>query len=200
MWGPGAVLFSCFLFAACWAPCAGAGPPPPPWRKPEGKSEAATSAESGGLGTEWERTAVRGSRTPGISISTSPAPITRKPRLLGQDHSCPCHALQRPGPQTSWKHHRERPQPCQPLLPRMEGNDHRDVLTQSLTCFPSRQPVSPPSCLTSFPLAARPVPGSEEIRLTLPSHAPWSPSWPTGAAVYLDQESTSLGLPWWHSV
>lgn len=79
--GQGAVLFSCFLFAARWAPCAEAGPPPPPWRKPgrEGKSEAATSAESGGLWAEQgERTTVTGTRTPGLSISTCP-PITGKP-------------------------------------------------------------------------------------------------------------------------
>lgn len=54
--GPGAVLFSCFLFAASWAPSAGARPPPPPWRKPDGKREAAISAESGGFGAELERT------------------------------------------------------------------------------------------------------------------------------------------------
>ena len=53
--GPGAVLFSCFLFAASWAPSAGARPPPVPWRKPDRKREAAISAESGGLGAELER-------------------------------------------------------------------------------------------------------------------------------------------------
>lgn len=51
----------------------------------------------------------------------------------------------------------------QTLPPQMKGYDHTDVLTQSLTCFPRRQPVSPSSCLIAFPLAASLVPGSEKM-------------------------------------
>lgn len=96
--GQGAVLFSCFLFVACWAPCAGAGPPPPPWRKPDGKSRAATSAESGGLRGRVGKDHSQGSRMHGISISTLPHPsVTRKPRILVKSTpalACsapPCH-------------------------------------------------------------------------------------------------------------
>lgn len=51
----------------------------------------------------------------------------------------------------------------QALPPQMKGCDHRDVLTQSLTCFPRRPPVSPSSCLVSFPLAASLVAGSQKM-------------------------------------
>lgn len=46
------------------------------------------------------------------------------------------------------------PQPCYTSA-QAEGNSHRGVLTQNLACFPSKQPGSPLSCLTCFPLATK---------------------------------------------
>lgn len=83
MWGiRDRFLFSYFLFASRWAPCAGAGPPPPPWRKPEGKSKAATRAESGGLRGRAGKDRSQGSRTHGSTLCCPS--ITRKPRILSQ--------------------------------------------------------------------------------------------------------------------
>lgn len=145
-------MFSCFLFAACWAPCTRAGPPPPPGRKPDGKSKAATSAESGGLRGRVGKNCSQEEQRPGISISTLP-PVPPSPENQGfwvrptPALACPVPPYQAPAKsrpsETSWELHQAVLSyvRLQTLWPQAEGNVHRDVLVQSLACSPSKQPV-----------------------------------------------------------
>lgn len=107
--GHGAVLFSCFLFAACWAPCAGAGHPPPPWRKPDGKSKATMSAESGGLrgrvGEDFGDLASPLAPSPALpSPETQGFWVRPTPALAYPGPPCQASTKARPS-EASWEHH-----------------------------------------------------------------------------------------------
>lgn len=70
--GQGVFLFSCFLFAACWAPCAGLDPHPHPGGSQTGKAKLPPALSQEGLRAEQGKDSSQGSRTHDISISKHP--------------------------------------------------------------------------------------------------------------------------------
>ena len=148
-------------------------PPPPPGGSLTGRARLPPALSQEGLGAEWERTVVRRSGDLAPPLAPSPTPLSLenqgfwvRPTPALACPGSPCHAASlhqgqalgdQPGAPPG------RPQLCQSLWPQAEGNHHRDVLAQNLAHSPGKQPASPSSCLTSFPLASSPVSGSEEM-------------------------------------
>lgn len=67
-------------------------PHPHPGGSRTGRARLPRALSQEGLGAEWERTAVRGSIDLASPLAASLPPIAGKPRILGQDHSCPCQS------------------------------------------------------------------------------------------------------------
>lgn len=137
---------SCLLLAGppVWEP----DPHPHPAGSGTGRGRLPLALSQEGLGAERERTAVKG---PELMTSPSAPPLFPGHEKTGDPGPAP--------PSGSTK----MPSATSDSVAPSEGQWPRDVLSQSLACSPSTQSVSPSRCLTSFPLAVSPVPGSQEM-------------------------------------